>query len=71
MPQESGRPPSVARATSPSLLAHSCPRSPLLPAPGASLVGSEGTSAGCPGRTSATAPALLGQLLGECGTHDV
>lgn len=42
MPQESGRPPPVARETSPSLLAHSRPRSLLLPAPGANLVASEG-----------------------------
>lgn len=47
-----------------SLLARSCPRSPLLPAPGATLVASEMTSTGCPGCGSTTAPALLGQQLG-------
>ena len=71
MPQESGRPLFVARADVATQAAPSCPRSPLLPPHGATLVASGVTPTGCPARGPTTVPALQGPLLGEHGRHDV
>lgn len=71
MPQESGRPLFVARADVATQAAPSCPRSPLLPAHGATPVASGVTPTACPAPGSTTVPALRGLLLGEHGRHDV